>query len=313
MICTNCGASMMETDQFCPKCGAKAIKDRRCPDCGAVLRDGVKFCPKCGRLIGGSGKTAGVSGDTLDIPIDAIERNILSETAAEIKADRRETGTHRKPVPRSEAAKSSSPRNSSGKAAGSRGSSSHSASERSTAQRSAPAKKREPMPEPPRKKKVVYREEDWEDEDWEDDDWDEDDDDDEEGVDVITVMTAVIGCVLLVVVAVLGFNLFRQYVPKDYDKVAEEQQKQEEQEQERAPEEGETAASGDTRETYALTITHNVNVRDNPDTNGTNIIKVAQEGETYTSYGAVDGGEWYEILLEDGTTGYVFHEYVSIE
>lgn len=281
MICTNCGASMMETDQFCPKCGAKAIKDRRCPDCGAVLRDGVKFCPKCGRLIGGSGKEAGVSGDTLDIPIDAIERNILSETAAEIQADRRGTGTHRKPA------------------------------QRSTTQRSAPAKKREPIPEPPRKKKVVYREEDWEDEDWEDDDWDEDDD--EEGVDVITVMTAVIGCVLLVVVAVLGFNLFRQYVPKDYDKVAEEQQKQEEQEQEQTPEEGENSASGETRETYTLTITHNVNVRDNPDTQGTNILKVAQEGETYISYGAVDGGEWYEILLEDGTTGYVFHEYISIE
>ena len=51
-------------------------------------------------------------------------------------------------------------------------------------------------------------------------------------MDVITVMTAIIGCVLLVVVAVLGFNLFRQYVPKDYDKAAEEEQEQEEQGQE---------------------------------------------------------------------------------
>ena len=43
MICTKCGARIMENDQFCPKCGARVIKDKRCPDCGALLRDGVKF------------------------------------------------------------------------------------------------------------------------------------------------------------------------------------------------------------------------------------------------------------------------------
>lgn len=302
MLCTNCGARLMESDQFCPKCGAKAIRDSRCPDCGAVLRDGAKFCPKCGRSVGGKGSVGGVSDDTLDIPIDAIERNILSETAAEIKADRRNSVTPRKPVQRSTSPKSSS--------------SSHSSSERSTTQRSAPAKRRESMPEPPRKKRVVYREEDWDDEDWEDDDWDDEEDDDE-GVDVITVMTAIIGCVLLVVVAVLGFNLFRQYVPKDYDKAAEEEQEQEEEQeeegQEQTSQDGENLTAGDERETYTLTITHNVNVRDNPGTHGTNVLRVAKEGETYTSYGALDGGEWYEILLEDGTTGYVFYEYISIE
>ena len=161
----------------------------------------------------------------------------------------------------------------------------------------------------------MYREDDWDDEDWEDDDWDDEDweDEEDEGVDVITVMTAIIGCVLLVVVAVLGFNLFRQYVPKDYDKAAEEEQEQEEQGQEQTSQDGESLTAGDERETYTLTITHNVNVRDNPGTHGTNVLRVAKEGETYTSYGALDGGEWYEILLEDGTIGYVFYEYISIE
>ena len=305
MLCTTCGARLMESDQFCPKCGAKAIRDSRCPDCGAVLRDGAKFCPKCGRSVGGKGSVGGVSDDTLDIPIDAIERNILSETAAEIKAERKKSGTSRKPVQRSTSPKSSS--------------STHSSSERSTTPRSAPAKRREPMPEPPRKKRVVYREDDWDDEDWEDDDWDDEDweDEEDEGVDVITVMTAIIGCVLLVVVAVLGFNLFRQYVPKDYDKAAEEEQEQEEEQEEQGQEQtsqdGESLTAGDERETYTLTITHNVNVRDNPGTHGTNVLRVAKEGETYTSYGALDGGEWYEILLEDGTIGYVFYEYISIE
>ena len=103
MICTKCGARIMENDQFCPKCGARAIKDKRCPDCGALLRDGVKFCPECGRAVGGRRKAPAVSDETLDIPIEAIERNILSETAAEIKSDhapRRSASGTKAPVKR---------------------------------------------------------------------------------------------------------------------------------------------------------------------------------------------------------------------
>ena len=62
-----------------------------------------------------------------------------------------------------------------------------------------------------------------------------------------------------------------------------------------------------------LTIVSNVNVRDNPSTEGTNVIKVAKAGETYECYGSVEDGNWYEIRLEDGTTGYVFKDYVMIE
>ena len=295
MICTNCGAHLMETDQFCPKCGTKAIKDRRCSGCGGLLRDGAKFCPKCGRLVGENGSAHGVSDDTLDIPIDAIERNILSETAAEIKADRRAERAPRKTASRSSTTQSAPVK-------------------KKVSDSELPVRKKASNPEPSRKKKVVYREEDWEDEDWEDDDWDEDDED--EGVDVITVMTAIVGCVLLVVVAVLGFHLYRQYAPKNYDKVAEEEQESD-QEPDQEPEEvseGESDSGVEAvRETYTLTVIHNVNVRDNPSTSGTNVLKVAKEGETYTCYGSVNNGEWYEILLEDGTTGYVFYEYISLE
>lgn len=324
MICTNCGARLMETDLFCPKCGTKAIKDRRCPDCGALLRDGVTFCPKCGRLVGEDGSAHGVSDDTLDIPIDAIERNILSETAAEIKADRRTERTPHKTVSRSMSEKSTALRSTSEKSTAPRGTSekntaSGKSSEKSTphksSSQSSPMKKKASNPEPPRKKKVVYREDDWEDEDWEDDDWD-DEEDDEEGVDVITVMTAIVGCVLLVVVAVLGFHLYRQYAPKNYDRLAEEEQeKQEEQGQDQGEvsEIGADSEAEDDREIYTLTVIHNVNVRDNPSTSGTNVLKVAKEGETYTCYGSVNDGQWYEILLEDGTTGYVFYEYISLE
>ncbi|MCH5260591.1 MAG: zinc-ribbon domain-containing protein [Lachnospiraceae bacterium] len=282
MKCTNCGANMLETDQFCPKCGAKAIKDRKCPDCGAVLREGTQFCHKCGRPIAGKSGGRNVSDETLDIPIDAIERNILSETAAKIRSD---SGN---------AVKSSSPK-----------------TKKTTPE--PPQKKSAPASYP--KKRTVYREEELEEEEWEDDDWDDDDDDDE-GVDVITIMTVIAGCVLLVVVAVLGYHLYRQYAPKNYKNLAEESEIESEdgntEFQGQELEDGWEVEIGELETPYTLTVTHNVNVRDNPSTSDSNILKVAKEGETYTCYGSVENGEWYEILLDDGAVGYVFHEYVTV-
>ncbi|MDE7260064.1 MAG: zinc ribbon domain-containing protein, partial [Lachnospiraceae bacterium] len=224
MICKECGAGLMETDQFCPKCGTRVIKEMRCPDCGAVLREGTKFCHKCGRLIGG-GSGRKKTDEAEDISFDAMERNILSETAAEIKAGRnaerepRRTSSAAGKPTRSSATKSASSRSGSEHAPSARSTSSRSASEHATASKSTSARSSEErtspsksasgrgtsaksvlghgsasgrhssLPEPPRKnrKRIDYREDDWEEEDWEDeDDWDEDD---EEGVDVITIMT----------------------------------------------------------------------------------------------------------------------------
>lgn len=277
MICTNCGAHLLDTDEFCPKCGARTIKSNRCPDCGTVLRDGTVFCHKCGRKITGRNSGAKVSDETLDIPIDAIERNILSETAAEIRSD---SGT---------AVKSPSPK---------------------TMISAAKPPQKKSAPASPSRKRTVYREEDdWEEDDWEEDDWDDDDED--EGVDVITIMTAVVGCVLLIVVAVLGYHLYRQYIPKNYEKLAEESEDEDAVIQGQEMEEGQTWDE-EVSESY-ITVIKNVNVRDNPSTSNSNILKVAKEGETYPYRGSTSGGEWYEILLEDGTVGYVFHEYVTVD
>lgn len=270
MICTNCGAHLMDTDLFCPKCGTKAIKESRCPECGALLRDGTKFCHKCGCPVDGEEQNNEFSGKTLDIPIEAIERNILSETASEISVQKRS------------AAKSVPPKK----------------------QTSAPAapKKKKPAPAPPQKKKVNYRRE----EEWEEDDWD----DEEEGVDVITIMTVIVGCVLLVVIAVLGYHMYQTYVPKDYDNTAQ------------GPEDGDADIRGQELEEQQswtsevsdayVTIIKNVNVRDNPSTSDSNILKVAQEGETYPYGGSVEGDKWIKIILDDGSVGYVFHEYVTV-
>lgn len=163
-----------------------------------------------------------------------------------------------------------------------------------------------------------YREDDWEEEDWEDeDDWDDD-----EGVDIITIMTVVVGCVLLIVVAFLGYRLYKQHAPKDYEKEAEVQEDKavpdedggEHEEPQEADKTGEQyVTDGDGSGTYMITVIHNVNVRDQPSTTGTNILTVAQEGDVFTCYGTTEDGQWYEIRLEDGTPGFVFHEYISVE
>lgn len=211
MLCTNCGARLMDADQFCPKCGAKVIKDYRCPDCGALLRDGTKFCHKCGRPVDGSGM---------------------------------------------------------------------------------------------RKKRSEYRKEEDPDDDW---------DDETEGTDIITILTIIIGCVLLVVVAVLGYHLYQQYGPRSYEQGVEESEDGENEFQGQELGDGLLQDDDEETETYTLTVIHNVNVRDYPSTSDSNVLKVAKEGETYICYGSVEDGEWYKILMENGDIGYVFHEYVTID
>lgn len=60
--CPRCGASLQDTQKFCPRCGsgkpeaapAPAPAPKRapagwtCPSCGASLQDSQKFCPRCG-------------------------------------------------------------------------------------------------------------------------------------------------------------------------------------------------------------------------------------------------------------------------
>ena len=177
---------------------------------------------------------------------------------------------------------------------------------------SAPKKKVSEAP-PPKKRPV--RERDWEEEEW-------DDEEDEESVDVLTIMTVAVGCILLVIMAVLGFNLFQRYVPKNYEK-AQEQEEQAEGE-EADGEEGQQLAEENYEEAGAevsegggtLVIVSNVNVRDNPDTQGTRVIKVAQAGESYAYTEVVGGGMWYKVLLpdeDDYDFGYVYADYIELQ
>ena len=49
-VCNNCGAKLVEAQQFCPKCGTPKIapKQNVCGNCGVELQEDYIFCPKCG-------------------------------------------------------------------------------------------------------------------------------------------------------------------------------------------------------------------------------------------------------------------------
>lgn len=185
----------------------------------------------------------------------------------------------------------------------------------------APKKKANPAP-PPKKKPAPPKTRDWEDD--EDDDYE---DDEEESVDILSIMTVAVGCILLVILAVLGYNLYKRYMPKDYDKIAKEQSAQQEDvedggqneefggqellegpEEDAGPEEVQTGGT--------LVTTAAVNIRDNPSTDGTTVITKAKAGESYEYTEAVEGGMWYRILLPnepDYEYGYVYADYVQIQ
>nr|MDE7016997.1 SH3 domain-containing protein [Lachnospiraceae bacterium] len=77
--------------------------------------------------------------------------------------------------------------------------------------------------------------------------------------------------------------------------------------QEQEPEEENEASAVGT-----ISIVSNVNVRDNPSTEGTNVIKVAKAGETYEYFGITEDDNWYIIHVEDGSLGYIYKKYVSV-
>ena len=295
MKCKKCGASLLDTDKFCSQCGWKVVKERRCHECGAALREGTKFCPKCGVLVG-SGKSDEEKDvlrdeETSDIPIGDIEQNILSETE-------RELHTGKKKHPASAPKKSVSA--------------------------SAP-KKAVPAPEPKKKKKTepvrkkVYEE--WDDEDEDDED---DDDDYDAGSNFLVIATVAIAFLIIVLAVPLFLTAIDKWPVKNYGTSIEEEQDNEiddaetENDGEAEPEPEEDNAveieEPDSEQpvgTLSIVGSDKVNVRDNPSTEGTNIIKKAKAGETYEYMGTTEDDEWYIILLEDGSIGYVFGQYVS--
>ena len=304
MICKKCGATLLEDDQFCPECGAKVIRKKRCPECGEALREGIRFCPGCGAEVG-EGRPAKRT-DSEEAP----KRRADSEEAPRRRADSEEAPRRRadsEEAPRRRADSAEAPRRKPNPDA-----------PRKKAGSAPPPKRRPVQDERPRRRR------DWEEEEW-------DDDDDEESVDILSIMTVAVGCILLVIVAVLGFNLYQRYVPKNYDKAAEEQEEEEGEEEGKEQEDGEEQEDGqrleeppeDSEEEEirieasaegAVVAIADVRIRDNPSTDGTTVITTAKKGDIYEYAEVVEGGHWYKIFLPDEygyEFGYVSADYVE--
>ncbi|HSF30838.1 MAG TPA: zinc ribbon domain-containing protein [Candidatus Tectomicrobia bacterium] len=46
----HCGETLPATAKFCPACGAKAVRPKKCAGCGILLTDTARFCPECGTM-----------------------------------------------------------------------------------------------------------------------------------------------------------------------------------------------------------------------------------------------------------------------
>lgn len=257
-----------------------------CPDCGTRLTDSDQFCPGCGAKIIRK-RRCPECGETLREGV-----RFCPGCGTEVSGERRVKKASTEEPPKRKA--SPAP---------------------------PPAKKSSAAP-PPKRRQAPPKPRDWEDED------DDYDDEEEESVDILSILTVAVGCILLVILAVLGYNLYRRYAPKDYDKIAKEQEAEREEDegddpvaeseggQELTEEPGDNLGEEEVTVSGALVTTAAVNIRDNPSTDGTTVIKKARAGESYEYTEVVEGGMWYRILLPDEPDyeyGYVYADYVEIQ
>ena len=316
MKCRKCGAVLLDTDTFCVKCGQRVDQPMFCSSCGEQLREGERFCHKCGSPVESAEEDEEIplsQQRTVDIPFDEIEQGILMEAEQAIvkrpgtgKPERRSTEGYSRPGAE-EAEGSRQPSLKDGE---------HYRQpplEDEERYRQPPVRKTESCgedeeeyeaPRRPRRQAPPPRpryEEDY------DDDYDEDEEDEDSGDSRMKLVTIILGIAVVAVALVIGFIFWQRNGASRLERPEE------------GTEQGEVAEGeeegGETEEISADTqgriqILSNVNVRNKPTTEGSEVIMVAKTGETYEYYELVDGA-WYRIKLEDGGEGYVSEKYVE--
>ena len=294
MKCRKCGAELRDTDTFCPNCGEKVDKEndikneredeRRCPKCGALLREGIRFCPKCGLEVGSGNGTAEPEDDdipvvklveTKDIPFDDIEKNIIFETKQQVKSRDFKSGEKRKPHPINPI------------------SDQYQSSERNESYEHESRPKRRPDENIERNRdddRIRRQEYDGEE--------DEEDDDSTDKMKLPIIIVAILIAVVLVVLFVKMKGVIGG----------------EEAESAVSTTQAEGAGGKDNEKAVGqIEITSDVNIRNKPSKDGSDVIGKAESGETYDYYGYGDDSKnWVWIKLSDGTNGYIYKDYVKI-
>lgn len=307
MKCRKCGAELLDTDTFCVKCGQKVDEPMLCSNCGEELRDGERFCHKCGSRVDSMPEDDEIplsKQRTVDIPFDQIEQGILLEAkqaivkrpqtekperkepegygrfgAEEPVEYRREPGSYRQPEPDREE------------------------DYRPGKQRDAGYDERYGMSERPQRRTPPPRPRREEDYDY--DDYGEDDED--SGDSKMKVITIIMGIAVVAIGLVIGFIFWQRNRTPDYGEPGETTGQDDGTDGAEGGG-GDTGLSADTQ--GRLQILSNVNVRNKPTTDGSEVMMVAKTGETYEYYELVDDA-WYHIKLEDGRDGYVSSKYVE--
>lgn len=281
MKCRRCGADLLDTDTFCVKCGQRVDQPMVCLSCGETLRDGELFCHKCGTAVESAREDDEIplnNQRTVDIPFDEIEQGILLEAEQAIvkrpgtgRTERRSTEGYERPGTRE--AEYERPE--------------YERPERPRRQE-APMRQDTPRRKDAPRRRYEERYEDYDDED--------------SGDSKMKVLTIVLGIIVVAIGLVIGFIIWQRRTPDDGQ--LGETVEQEEGE----TGEGDEEMSGDVQ--GRIQILSNVNVRNKPTTEGSEVLMVARTGEIYEYYELVNDA-WYHIKLEDGAEGYVSQKYVE--
>lgn len=89
--CNNCGATMLDTVNFCTECGTKLEKIEetisRCINCGSELKEGANFCVECGTPIENNvqSEVSETNDSSIEIENNELEQEV-SQTDIEIDA-----------------------------------------------------------------------------------------------------------------------------------------------------------------------------------------------------------------------------------
>lgn len=233
----------------------------KCRKCGAVLRDTDVYCAKCGWKVERENRYP--RKETLEIPIAAIEQNIIETTEKELGGIARPSGNNYAKM----------------------------------------------------NNRKAYHEKDYEEteDDYEAEDYDDiEDEEEEDGKNrLITIMIAGMAFLILAIAAFVGFRLIRNLPIRNYGSGQKSIVKEDESD---AWEDGEfTGEEAGDISAGTIVIQSNVNVRDNPSTENSQILKVAKAGEHYEYLGMSEDGSWYIVLLEDGSKAYIFKDYAAVE
>lgn len=263
MKCKKCGADLYSNDLFCNKCGEQVKQDRKCPQCNAILRDNTVFCHQCGCRIE----------DTIDIPFDEIEKNILTETALEVAKEN---------------------------------SSEYDGCEEQYGEEEFEEEYGEEEFE------EEYGEEEFE-EEFEEEEWEEEQERSFDLISILSIAAGAVILAIILFLAYSMYKGGNISSLLHNDKTAEETDAEDGQSLDEANLDGQVVDPADNSEAMGkITIVASVNVRNMPGTDST-ILKVAKEGETYEYYGMSEDGHWFKVKLEDDTVAYIFKDYAVVQ